>query len=375
MFDRRSFLLGAGALLAGAPGARAAEPGVGDGEILLGQSCVLSGPLGGGGTSLQGGISLALEQANARGGIGGRRLRLLALDDAFDPARAQANYQALARQALACIGGAGAGQTLAALPVLQEHGMALVGASAVIDSAREKTRGLAYYTRASQEREAEVLVQHLHTLGITKIAFVHLATPGGREVLGQVQAALASRGLKMSGAVAVATDGRDVEAAGKALAALQPQAALLFLTGAPAAALMKAVWENHASPAFYGMSILPGEVTARLLGTQTRGLAISQVTPYPWDGANADAVEFRRGAEKAGMHVDYHGYEGYLSARVLIEALKPLGRDVTRAKLLASLQRLKTRIAGVDYDFSGGRHTGSTFVELVQVRYDGKFVR
>ena len=147
------------------------------------------------------------------------------------------------------------------------------------------------------------------------------------------------------------------------------------MTGGPAAALMKAAWAKGASPTFYGMSIVSGEVAAPLLGTQSRGLAISQVTPYPWDGANPDAILFRRLAEQAKVPVSYHSYEGYVAGRVVVESLKRVGRELTRARLHAALRGLKLQVAGVDIDFSGNRHTGSRFVELVQVRADGRFVR
>jgi len=375
--DRRKFLMSATAMTAHAAFARTTEPGVRDTEILLGQSAVLSGPLSPGVIAGQRGGKLAFEELNAQGGVAGRALRLLALDDELNPTKAAANYQALVEQhqVFACFSGVGAATTLAGLPILRASGVPLVGATAVVDSVREKSQGVAYYTRASQLSEIEGLVRHLETLGIRRIGIAHLATPGGQEVAQQLTAALLKRNLQLQGVAAVAADGSNVAEPGKMLAQQRPQALVLFLSGAPAAALMKAVWANGSAPSFYGLSILSGEVTARLLGAQSQGLAISQVTPYPWDGANPDTLQYRRAAEKAGVPVGYHSFEGYLAARVLIEALKRVGRDLTRAKLHASLRTLSQRVAGIDIDFSSGHHTGSQFTELVHVRKDGSFLR
>jgi branched-chain amino acid transport system substrate-binding protein len=376
--DRRLFLLTAGASVAApaAFAARSPEAGVSDTEIVLGQSAVLSGPLSAGALAMQGGAKIAFEEANAKG-IAGRRLRLVSLDDAFDPARAASNYELLVKQhqVLACVQGVGAQTALAGLATLKEANVPLVGATAVVDSAREKLQGVGYFTRASQQRESDSLVQHLQILGVGKVSVAHIGTPGGTEVLGQLKEAIGKQGLQLMGSAAVAPDGSNAAEAGKAIGSQQAQATILFLSGPAGAAFIKSAIANGAAPAFYGMSILAGDVTARLLGDQSKGLAISQVTPYPWDAANTDANQYRKACEKAQVPVGYHSYEGYIAGRVMVDALKQAGRDLGRARLHAVLRNLKTRIGGVDIDFAGGQHTGSKFVELVRVRPDGKFVR
>ena len=69
----------------------ASIPGVTDTEILLGQSCQLSGPLEGITREVRQGASLYFDHVNAQGGVHGRKIRVLALDDAYDPKRAEAN--------------------------------------------------------------------------------------------------------------------------------------------------------------------------------------------------------------------------------------------------------------------------------------------
>jgi branched-chain amino acid transport system substrate-binding protein len=139
--------------------------------------------------------------------------------------------------------------------------------------------------------------------------------------------------------------------------------------------LMKATWALGSNPMFYGMSIVPGELTAKIIGARARGLAISQVVPYPWAEVDPVARDFRRLAEAAKVTVGYYSYEGYLSALLMIEALRRTGRDLTRPKLHASLRSLKFRLANMDVDFATGNSTGSRFVELVQVTAEGRFVR
>lgn len=373
---RRGLMLGAAA----ATLAAAAWPGSArsqGNEIVLGHTGILSGPLGSAVRTFVAGAALAFEQANTSGGIQGRRIRLVSLDDELKPDLAVANYRKLLdeHRVLACFGCVGSGTTAAAAPVLTDSGAPLVGPYAVADSARDRARGAIYCTRSSYGREAEVLVQHLTTLGITRIAAVVLANPGGKEVASQVEAALKRQGLELAGAIPVEGDGRDTAEAAASLAKVQPQAVIMYLGGTLPAQFMKATWAAGASPSFYGMSIVQGEVAARLLGDKTRGLAIAQITPYPWSQVEPVARDYRRLAEAAGTTVGYTSFEGYLSAQVMLEAMRRAGRDTTRAGLHAVLRNLRMRVAGMEIDFTGGQHNGSRFVELVQVTHEGRYVR
>ncbi|MBN8489623.1 MAG: ABC transporter substrate-binding protein [Burkholderiales bacterium] len=356
---------------------RAAEPGVSEREILIGQSAVLSGPLG---LSLQmfnAGAALALADANARGGVGGRQVKLVSLDDELKPDLAQRNYRQLAQErgVFAFFGGVGSGTIAAVTPWLRDTGIPLVGNFAVADGVRQKARGAAYFVRAGYGREAEKLVQHLSTLGIERIAVAHLDNPGGVEVLSLVQQALTKRsGKDLLGAVPVGNDGSKLAQAVGTLAGLDPQAVVMFLSGPPVAQLMEGLWARGRNPTFYGMSTVAGEKVAAALGERLRGLAICQTMPYPWSGADPTARQFQQLCEHSRTPVSYTSFEGYLNALVLLEALRRCGKDPTRAGLHAVMRGFKGRIGGLDLDFSDDA-TGSRFVELVQVNAQGKFLR
>ena len=93
---------------AGAAAADAASNGKDD--ILLGMSTALSGPAGDLGTQAKEGILAGLERANRAGGVNGRHLRLVAIDDGGEPARTASNTRLLLQQdsVLAVIGSVGA---------------------------------------------------------------------------------------------------------------------------------------------------------------------------------------------------------------------------------------------------------------------------
>jgi len=224
-------------------------------------------------------------------------------------------------------------------------------------------------------REAEVLVQQLTTIGITRLAVAHMDNPGGQEALALVTRALQARQLKPVAAAAVKGDSSNAAQAATELAAAQPQAVIMYLSGRQPADLMPAMRAAGAKPMFYGMSIVSGEVVAKVLGVQSRGLAIAQVVPYPWSQADLDLQTYQRLLQPASAEPSYYSFEGWMNAQVMIEALRRAGRDISRSRLLAVMRSLKMRVAGVDLDFTSGAIAASRFVELVQVRFDGKFVR
>ena len=378
--QRRSFIASTAVLaggLARLSAVQAAEAGVSDSEIVLGSSAVLSGPLGSQIKVVHNGAALAFDSVNEQGGVGGRKIKMVALDDELKADKAVENYGKLLNdhRVFAFFGCVGSGTTAAAAKLLQQSGAPSVGGYGVGDSARERVAGSAYFVRASNAREAQALVEHLSTIGVNKIAIAHLDNPGGVEAVKLIEAAMATNKQAPALVVSVKGDGSTSAAAGKMLADSQSQAVLMYLAGTVAGEVIKATYAAGSKPMFYGMSIVPGEVTAKVVQLQASGLAISQVMPYPWGEVESVTRDYRRLAERAQVPVGYGSFEGYLNALVMIEALKRTGRDLTRARLHATLRALKLRLAGMDIDFSTGGTTGSRFIEMVRVTPEGRFVR
>lgn len=357
----------------------AADAGVGDREIIIGQSAVLSGEVGGPLLGFKMGASLAFQWVNDRGGVHGRQIRYISLDDELNPDKTLANYKALLTEhhAFAFFGGVGSVNIAAVTPLLRETNVPLIGSYGLGDSVREKAAGAAYFVRAGYGREAERLVEHLASIGITRISVAHFAFPGGFDVLSAVRAAIKERNpaSDVVQSVAVKPDGSDVAAAGITLAKGNAQAVIMFLSGSLVASLIQTMQGIGANPSFYGISLVAGELVAKTVGPRLRGLAVSQVVPYPWSASDAPVREYRGRCAAHKVPVNYYTYEGYINGLVLIEALRRAGRSPTRAGLHAAMRGLKSRIGGLDLDFTTGSPTGSRFVELVHVTADGRFVR
>lgn len=369
---RRSFVLtSAGAALAWSAGSvRAAS------DLVLGQSAPLTGPLSPPVLAFNAGAQLAFDTLNARGGVAGRRLRWITADDRGDPALARAICDKLITEqnATALFGCAGSMSLAAIEPLLRQHGIPALGGLWVADSVRAQCQGAAYFVRASYTQEAAALALHLATVGLQRIGVVHLATPFGQEGLKLIADALAAQGLALAGTAAVTPDGATAQEAARKLLALAPQAIVMFINGSQAATVMATAADLRRHPAFYGLSIVSDEDAIRRIGAQARGLAISQVVPYPWSESDRQIADYRALATAAKVPVGYASLEGWLNAQVLIEALQRCRGDFTRSRLHATLKVLQWYVAGMTVNFSRQELSGSRFVELVQLTETGRYL-
>ncbi|MEY2873147.1 MAG: hypothetical protein RLZZ373_518 [Pseudomonadota bacterium] len=345
-------------------------------DLVFGQSAPLTGPLSPPVLAFNAGAQLAFDTLNARGGVAGRRLRWITADDRGDPSLAQAICDKLITEqhATALFGCAGSLSMAAIEPLLRRHGVPALGGLWVADSVRAQCKGIAYFVRASLSQEASALALHLATVGLQRIGVVHLATPFGQEGLNTIADALTVQGLTLAGTAAVTPDGATAQEAARKLLALAPQAIVLFVNGSQAATVMATAADLRRHPAFYGLSIVSDEDAIRRIGAQARGLAVSQVVPYPWSESDRQLSEFRALAMAAQVPVGYASLEGWLNAQVLIEALRRCNGDPSRARLHATLKVLQWYIAGMTVNFSRQELSGSRFVELVQLTESGRYL-
>ncbi len=102
----------------------------------------------------------------------------------------------------------------------------------------------------------------------------------------------------------------------------------MFVNGAQAAAIMQTAASLRRHPAFFGLSVVADEDALRRLGPQARGLAISQVAPYPWSETERQIADYREQARAAGVPIGYASLEGWLERAGHDRGAAPLRRPV-----------------------------------------------
>ena len=325
------------------------------------------------------GMQAAFREVNEQGGVHGRRLELVSLDDGYEPEAAIDNTRQLieGEQVFALIGAVGTPTSRAAVPIAEDAGVPYIapftGSSFLRDP---KWRGVVNL-RASYYQETEEIVARLtDDLGIERIAVMYQDDSFGREGFRGVRRALERRELSL---VAVGVYPRNTKAVKTALLDLrsgQPQAVILVGTYQPVATLIAWAQTTSFNPIFVTISFVGSKALARELGPAGAGVLVSQVVPFPTATEPAIVGSYRHAlaAQAPRAEPSFVSFEGYLAGRLAIAALTGCGRAVSRACLLDNLRRADViDLEGFKLRYGDGDNQGSDAVFLTVLDSDGQY--
>jgi ABC-type branched-subunit amino acid transport system substrate-binding protein len=361
----------------------AAEPGVSENTITLGMSAPLSGPNGAYGMEMQQTIQAYFSQINKAGGVNGRKLELVALDDGYETERAVANTQSLIKdkQAFALLSFFGSSPTEATMnTVFGPAGVPLVGTISGAPALRQPIASnpnsrFMFHIRASYNDETEAIVNQMVALGLRSIAVFYQNDGFGKAGLDGVTAALKKHELTPAAVGTVERNALDVKAAVQAISKVNPQAVVMVSLYKPTTAFVRAMKDAGQHPMLMTLSPIGTEQLIQDLGKDSRGIGISQVVPYPWNDTIPVVREYQKLAAKAGQY-SYYGLEAYLTARVMVEGLRRAGRDLSREKLVSALESINNvDFGGYRINYSATARSGSRFVEMTVIGPGGKLLR
>lgn len=353
-----------------------AENGVTNDTILIGRSAGMTGSLAARMKPATEAIEAYFAAVNAAGGVNGRRLKLVNLDDGNDPKRAAENTRKLVDEdkVFVMFANSGTAQTAAALKVLSERRVPLIGTTSGADS-MQAFDPLVFHYKASYGRELKRIAEYMKTVGIDNVAVVYSSDPTGIEGKQLAEAALKAQGITPRAVVATKPEelGPFLQSTAKA----PPQAIVLTALAAPGAGFFKELVQLQDRPQVFSWSVAGVEAIHKEVGEKVRGLVVSQVFPPPHSQSVRVSIDYQKLMAQAKLpNGGYPGMEGYVSARVLMEGLKRAGRDLTRERLTAALRSMHdVDIGNDDVSFGPNDHVGRDFVELTIVGPDGKFLR
>lgn len=354
------------------PAARAAD------AIVIGRSLVLSGPLQSYGEAKRDGGDAYIAKINAAGGVGGRPIEVVTLDDVYAPPKTVENLKKIAaeRQPTAFLGLFGVPTVAAALPVLKELKIPAVGLTSGTDALRKPLNRYAFPVRASYADEARKLVSHVKTVSITKISVIYSDNPFGQSVKDSLLAALKEGGLTAN-VFKVDPTAKDANDAARLATAGEPQAVFLTMLSQAAVPVLTELTKSTYRGALYTFSPVDTSTVTKQLGEKARGLAISQVVPIPNGMRVRIVAEYVDALKALGRGTpSFYGLEAFIEAKVLVEGLKRAGARPTPASLVTALETMH------DYDLGGyyvsykpDAHTGSLFVEVDMINSSGAVTR
>jgi branched-chain amino acid transport system substrate-binding protein len=357
----------------------AAEPGVGTGEILVGQSITLQGGKNVYGSEALAGVKAYVEAANRNGGVNGRRIVLRTLDDENSSAKAEANARALVQQGVFVLfGSIEGGPSTAVMKAAVELGVPFIGPMAGSPGLRLPHQPLVYPVRAEHREEFRALIAQGRRIGLQRVALFHADSDVGREHLANVQKLASEHSMAFGGGLPFKGDITDAQLA-EAVARLTAQRVDLVINHGSAALYGRLIRTARAAGSrttFWGVNSGSTPLAAEL-GPLAQGMVFAQIVPNPNSGKTALVREYqeRMGRAAPGQSYSYGSLEGYMTAKALAAALRAAGASPTRASLVAALERFETDLGGLTLRWRKGEHTGCSFVDLALVGRDGRFVQ
>lgn len=357
------------------------EPGVTSDKILFGQSAAFSGPAWELGTNMQLGILSAFQAVNESGGVNGRKLELVALDDGYEPEAAIANTFELIEenQVFALIGAVGTPTSRSAVPVAYDADVPYVAPFTGAAFLRESKWRNVINLRASYNQETEEMVARLtEDLGIERIAVLYQDDSFGLAGLNGATRALEKREMEPVSVGFYPRNTLAVKAALLRMRAANPEAVIMVGAYQPVATFVS--WAKRIGledVVFITISFVGSNALANFLDRDGENVFVTQVVPFPTDNSvpivqsYLDALEAYDPEASPG----WVSLEGYLAGRLAIEALRACNRDnVTRECFYESIDSFEAlELDEFPLEFGFADNQGSDKVFLTVIGPDGKY--
>lgn len=353
-------------------------------EIVIGQVAPFTAGAENTGRQLQSGMELYFDWVNRSGGVNGNTLKLATRERGLDGPSVIAATRALIDEskpiALAGLMGTGPMKTLVKENILKQAGIPVIGIRTGAVELHTPVHPYLFHTRASYSTEAEKAVTYLATIGYRRFAVFAENSSFGKEGTAHFVAAIERRGLSLVAQGGYEVGKTEVGDAIRKIDAARPDAILAVGNSAAVADFYKGYRErNKSTPLITLSSVDAGAVLKRIGKEHAHGLGIARVVPDPLNRRSAIAREIQDvGRQLRGdkFEATQAELEGFIAAKVLVDALKRCGSDPKPATLRAELEKTRNfDVGGFLIGFSPKDHSGSKFVDVGIMGREGRMLQ
>ena len=364
-------------MLAAALPARFAQAVPSGAPLVLGQSLPLSGPGFPIGNRVASGAKAAVDRVNGSGGINGRPLELVTLDDGGNPKRLAANVRMLAQRdgALAIVNCLGEQASIAAAEVTKKLEVLLVGPMSGAAVLRAPDVQHIFTLRPDDAHEADALANQLTSIGVSRTV---LLADDSQPLRNDALAASLRRANLRITRLSADKSLESLDAALAAVGSSNPQALVLNLGETMLDALGRLPTSKRDGLPAIIATLSSSGLTQVTRMFRDRVIGFTTVVPNPELTQLQVARQLQRDAEEfvGPEAVSFEGMEAYMTVRLCVEALRQAGRSVSPQRLAQSIEKLgNIDMGGVRLSFSGERHHGSDFIEIGMRARDGRTLR
>jgi branched-chain amino acid transport system substrate-binding protein len=345
--------------------------GVTENQILFGMSSPFSGAIKETGLKMKLGIETAFNVVNDAGGVYGRQLKLVALDDGYEPARTVETMKQLyeKEQVFGIIGNVGTPTAAVAVPYALDRRMLFFGAftgSEVIR--RDPPDRYVFNYRVSYAEETDAVVRYLvkvRQLRPDQIAvFAQQDSFGDSGFAGVSKAMRALRGGD-GGTILRLNYKRNTVDVDEAVARLRTsrtaiKAVVMVATYRAAAKFIEKTRALNPALIYTDVSGVGSTALAdelMLLGSAyAEGIIVTQAVPAV-SNSSSTVLDYKTALSKyfPSEAPDYVSLEGYVTANIMVEALKRVGPQLDTEKLVQTLENIHDLDLGLGTPISFGR--------------------
>jgi branched-chain amino acid transport system substrate-binding protein len=374
LLSRKSVRLIAGqSRISPKPDLSSAESGISELEIKIGISNAQTGPSAALGLGVSQGAKACFEHYNKTLTSGRRRIKVVQLDDGYEPARARENTRALIQEhrVFALFGYVGTATTAAARELIEQSGTLCFAPFTGAQSLRLPVDANVFNIRAGYFDEARCIVRHLLSQNPRKRVGLLIQDDGyGAAGEAAMTTALTENNMELCGKGIYERGTIEIEQAFETLQALQLDAIVMVGSYKACAAFSRKVRDAKMNLELFNYSFVGTMAFIDDAGSAGEGVYITQVLPSPWDASLPIVREYQEQMLAAGQkQFDYTSFEGYVSARVWLAAIEKCGHGtLTRELLRATLESMSVNFDGFSATFDPDQHSGSDQVWLTRIQ-------
>ena len=341
-----------------------------DNALIIGQSIPLTGPSAKLGKKYLAGVMAWLNHINSKGGIHGQTIKLISLDDQYEPQQTFANTKKLIQQPnlLALFGFIGTPTSKVVLPIVEQERIPFIAPLTGASLLRRNDLKMVFNMRASYASEIQAIVNSLVRSARQRIAVVYQDDAFGEDGLKATINALKAHNLKPVITTTVQRNSANVRRAINAITDAKPNAVIIISAYVSSAAVSQALRDKQMNVQIMNVSFVgTGALEEALPPGQANGIGISQVVPFPWDRWVPVVARYQQLMRETNPKASYGftSLEGFIAAQMLTIALEKSGKNPSREKLIESLESINNLdLGGYTLDFARDDHQGSDYVEL-----------
>lgn len=355
---------------------QAADP-AGD-VIKIGMVNDQSGANKGSGRGMKVGVDAYFKAVNEKGGVNGKKLQLVAVDDQMVTEKTIDGLLKLVEteKVFAVVGSVGTSNCVASLPLVKEYKLPFINPRTGASELRNPVIKEVINVRASYQQEVDKIVDTWVKEGAKRIAVFYQNDGLGKDILTSTENALKRHGLSV---VSKGSFERMTTAVQGGLASImegKPDAIIVGAVYAPGSEFIKLARKEGVKAQLAACSFAGGSNLVKAVGPAAEGLYMTNVVPELDDLSLPITKECKEAIDKNPEDVGFNvvSLEGCIAAKSIVMALQKAGATPTQAAFLNAYESMKDAdMGGIKLNFSPTSHQGLNDVYL-QVVQGGKLV-